>query len=261
MKSKVVILFSLVLVVFCLFVVVWNQNIKDDTSTTPNTPDSDDSIVVDTHETEETTKDTETTDSVTEEKEQIIITPDQLTDTIYGIPKVLFEKTSGRNFNFALSNTITGASIILDPTAKLSDLDYQFYESDYSDDIEIIPDAPVQPGEVSLTVKLGNPTTNIFSFGSINESNEPLSAEEARLIYVSYRGNTDWSLCGVQTHMTREQVIDVLGTATQEMNSTLGYVMEYYILQDEHVYIINVIFDDTNTVSKITVNIDNHKIY
>jgi hypothetical protein len=152
----------------------------------------------------------------------------------------------------------------LNDQAKLKQIfEYNFYQSDTGVEENALNDKMIKPKSTSLMVKLTeSKPDNVFVFGAVNETESDLLFEDARVIYVSYRGDSEWELCGITTDMSREQVVEVLGEPTQELDTDLGRSMEWYVLVEDHTYFINVLFDvEENAISKMVLSIDNYPIY
>ena len=192
--------------------------------------------------------------------------PGSLENQLFGIPAYMFDSTTGRSFDFSIKDNRDGYVLKLTEGVKYKDFKYDFLtdpdpsHAGYADPIAIT----VKPGETSLQVEGDyNKPNDIFVFGGLNETKNVITGiDEATLVYVSYRGSSDWTLCGINTSMTRDDVIKQLGTPTQENDVKEGHSMAYYIASNNHVYVITVIINpETNTVYQVEWLMDNLPVF
>lgn len=197
-----------------------------------------------------------------------LINPDDATsleNQICGIPSFMFNNTIGRTFDFSIRNNKNNYIFKLEASSKYSNFGYQFTPEDpnfpaFSDPIVIT----IKPNETALDVQCDYTTPDdIMVFGVLNETGNTITGcGEGTIIYMSYRGSADWTLCGLNTNMSKEDVISKYGEPTQEMDSVEGYRMEYYILCDGHPYILTAMINtETNMVQKIEWLRDNLPVF
>lgn len=183
-------------------------------------------------------------------------------ELVSGLQIELFDATNDRTYNFTLSNKNTGDEFQL-TTATFKDITFDFYEAP-ANDSEPTASKVIKYKGTQLHVETDGTPSNVLVFGATNENanRQYIPFEEGRIIYISYQGDDTWAICGVDTSMTQEQVIELWGEPTQELNSDMGYSMEWYILRDGHTYFLNTIFDSkTGEMMKIILNIDNHPVF
>ena len=169
---------------------------------------------------DETLVDTEQTEISTEESTEVNSNDSEL---IYGLPMDIFQNTQGRSYKFAIKNLITGEEYLINENTHFDSITYKFSQSDPMGGATPMPEPLIQPGKTMVETRFGTDIQNdVFVFGTINDSQEDQYFESNRLIYVSYRGSDEWSICGVNTAMSKEQVIELWGTPTQEYQTDMG---------------------------------------
>lgn len=186
--------------------------------------------------------------------------------TINGIPSYMFDSTSGKSFEFYIQDNRDGYIFRLTSNSKFKDFEYEFLtdpdpsHQGVSDPIVIT----IEPGKTALNVEGDYDKPNdIFVFGGLNETDKTITGiDDATLVYVSYRGSSDWTLCGLSCDMSKDDVVKKLGQPTQEVPSDEGLRMEYYILSNGHTYLlVAMLNEETNTVQKIEWAMDNHPVF
>ena len=178
---------------------------------------------------------------------------EELQDTIYGIPSVMFEKTSDRTFPLELTNNKMGFRFTITENAVFNDFHYGgFLQMQNAEEQQMM----VEPGKTKLTARKEKKNEDCtIVFGAINEKESADEFGNCRLIYFSCAGNSDWSLCGVTTKMTREEVLQILGEPSRENQASI----EYFFLIDGHTYALTISMQE-GAVSKVELNVDNHAI-
>jgi hypothetical protein len=193
-----------------------------------------------------------------------------LNDTVNGIPSALFDKVDVK-FPLTLTNVKTKESFDITTTSKFTDF-FEYIPLSSTDQNVFVPEEqPIKPDKTGLYVytvlkdseaeDVTYEDIGVFTFGAVNETNEDAWFKDARTIYISYYGIHDWKLCGVHPGMSSDAVIDAIGQPTQDLQAESGTVYEYYMLKDNHTYVLTLAFDKEERVEKVALNIDNHPVY
>lgn len=193
--------------------------------------------------------------------------PPEMYEEVNGIPRVNFESTKGREFDFYLMNSRTGQRWEINGDELFGSIDYDF--ADLSSH-EIINEEfgmsfgyMAEPRRVSPVVELlEEDYGSRFIFGVLNENTEVADAHDCPIIYVEYCGIDEWVLCGISTGMKYDEIVELLGEPSQEMGVSDGYAMDYLVMGDEHTYNIHVVLDSKDGgVTSVVLSIDNYPIH
>lgn len=164
------------------------------------------------------------------------------------LPQSLFNDTNAKfeNIEFAVKHQ-NETVFDLSHGSKVKDFNYDFtYEMD--DETKAIIDE-VLPGKTMLEVKYDTEAIDdTFVVGGVNLTQEKTKDIDIMdTVYVSYQGSAAWSLCGVNTSMSVEDVEETLGTPSSAYEQEKYYYMYYYLERDGHQYMITVTFDKEKT--------------
>lgn len=170
------------------------------------------------------------------------------------------------SMDFYIKNTKTGKIYVLDLNLKHSDMNCD--ELPRMQPPEGVPEDVFYPdlkaGEHTLDVRdQANKPTNVFVIGVNNDYEHDLAIKDARVVYISYRGDTDWEICGITTDMTRDDILEILGDPSSEYTGSESHVLEYYIFKEGHVYKIGVQFerDNMEKIKLIEMTVDNIPVF
>lgn len=180
--------------------------------------------------------------------------PDDITD-VGGLPVEYFESTARRNFALTLKNVKADYLFTMTTETKWSDFKYEFSEAPLEPGELPIEDAyrMIEPGKTDLRVKSDyDAHDDSLCFGGLNETNKATdNFDEMTVVYIQYRGSSNWELCGINTNMSKDDVRTVLGEPSREYDMGAEYYMEYFVLNDMHSYTITVTFDSDNGEMKL----------
>lgn len=202
-----------------------------------------------------------------ENEEQTHTLTPEIIPNVNGIPQDLIDRTE-KDFPLTLVNEKTGKNFEIKITSKYLDFFKYVSPKEASPELDLPEDVPLKTNETSVYLYLEEGKADImeddgvFVFGAVNENKEDTYFQDARTIYISYYGNPDWVLCGINIGMSEKDVELTIGRPAQEYaDETYGKSHEYHMLKDEHTYSLLLNYNKENCVEKITLNIDNHAVY
>ena len=231
------------IIVITLFLYNYNEGFNQNTNTTDDTKDFTREPIIETEP-----------------------TLPKIPENVAGIPGDTFEATLGRDWDFTIKNndfdkeyTLTHNIACSTITDNLIDV---VAEMQNNPELHIPPDDPLKPGSLELKVyAFESDDSGIFVFGCINNEDKDLYFKDCEMVYVHYQGTAKWSIMGATIGMTKNELVEAIGSPTQSYEMNDGYVMDYYVYRDSHSYVLTVYLDSIEgSVYKIAVNIDNHPV-